>query len=92
MVKRSKGAFNGRTRKLKGKSIVTVAQAVRTFNVGDKVVITPKAKWDGMPHLRYSGKQGKILEKRGKAYIVEVRDFSVKKSIIVGPIHLKMAS
>ncbi len=91
MVKRSKGAFNGRTRNLKGKSVVTVAGMVRTFNVGDKVVITPKARWDGMPHLRYSGKQGTILERRGKAYVVEVKDFAVKKSIIVGPIHLKMA-
>ena len=91
MVKRSKGAFNGRTRKLKGKSIVTVAQIIRTFNVGDKVVITPKARWDGMPHLRYTGRQGVILEKRGKAYIVEGGDLSVRKKIVVGSVHLKMA-
>jgi ribosomal protein L21E len=92
MVKRSKGAFNGRTRKLKGKSVVSVAQMVRTFNVGDKVVITPRARWEGMPHLRYSGRQGTILERRGKSYVVEVRDYAVRKSIIVGPIHLKIAS
>jgi large subunit ribosomal protein L21e len=92
MVKRSKGAFNGRTRKLKGKSIVTVAQIIRTFKVGDKVVVTPKARWDGMPHLRYTGRQGVILEKRGKAYMVEVRDYKVKKNIIVGAVHLTMAS
>jgi len=91
MVKRSKGAFNGRTRKLKGKSIVTVAQIVRVFKVGDKVVITPKARWDGMPHLRYTGRQGVILEKRGKAYIVEVGDYAVRKKIVVGSVHLKMA-
>jgi ribosomal protein L21E len=92
MVKRSKGAFNGRTRKLKGKSTVTVAQIVRTFKVGDKVLVNPKARWEGMPHLRYSGRQGTIIERRGKSYVVEVGDYSVKKRIICGPVHLKMAS
>ncbi len=91
MVKRSKGAFCGRTRKLKSKTGVTVAQIVRTFNVGDKVVISPKARWEGLPHLRYSGRHGHIVEKRGRSYLVEVGDFSMRKRIIVGPVHLKLA-
>lgn len=91
MVKRSKGSFNGRTRKLKGKSEVTVAQIVRTFNIGDNVVISPKARWEGMPHLRYSGRQGTIIEKRGTCYVVKVKDYAVSKMIVVGPVHLKMA-
>jgi len=92
MVKRSKGAYAGRTRKLKGKSRVSVAQQVRTFNVGDKVVIAPKAKWLGMPHLRFSNRHGIVVEKRGKSYVVEVSDFSVKKKVIVGPVHLKVSA
>jgi large subunit ribosomal protein L21e len=91
MVKPSKGSFSKRTRKLKGKSVVSVAAMVRTFNVGDKVVIDPKAKFIGLPHLRYSGRHGVIREKRGKSYIVEVGDFNSKKSVIVGPVHLKLA-
>lgn len=89
MVKRSKGAYAGRTRKLRGKSRVSVAQQIRTFEIGQKVVIAPKAKWLGMPHLRFSNRHGIIVEKRGKSYVVEVADFSVKKRVIVGPIHLK---
>ena len=92
MVKASKGAFNGRTRQLKGKSTVSVAQFVRTFNLGDKVVITPKAKWIGLPHLRYSNRHGIIIERRGKSYVVEVADYKKKKKIIVSPIHLKLGS
>ena len=91
MVKASKGSFNRRTRKLKGKSVVSVAQLVRTFKVGDKVVIDPKAKLIGLPHLRYIGRHGIIKEQRGKSYIVEVRDFNSKKSIIVGPVHLRLS-
>lgn len=91
MVKRSKGAFCGSTRKLKGKGIVSVARFVRTFNPGDKVVITPKANWTGLPHCRYSGKHGTIVERRGKSYVVEVRDYNQKKMVIAGPVHLELA-
>ena len=90
MVKPSKGPLSGNSRKLRGKSITTVTQAVRTFNVGDKVLITPKAKSEGLPHLRYANKHGVIKEKRGKAYLVEVRDYKKKKTLIVGTVHLKL--
>ncbi len=92
MVKASKGSFNRRTRKLKGKSVVSVAQLVRTFNVGDKVIIAPRAKFIGMPHLRYASRHGVIKEKRGKSYVVEVADLKSRKSIICGPVHLRLSS
>jgi ribosomal protein L21E len=90
MVKPSKGAFNRRTRKLKGRGMNSVAKLVRTFNVGDKVIIAPRAKFKGLPHLRYSSRHGIIKEKRGKSYLVEVRDFAMKKTLIVGSVHLKI--
>ncbi|MBI5227633.1 hypothetical protein HY988_03535 [Candidatus Micrarchaeota archaeon] len=92
MVKSSRGMLSRRTRKLKGKSIVSVAQYVRTFNIGDKVLITPKAKREGLPHLRYSNKHGIVVEQRGKSYVVEVDDYSKKKKVIAGSVHLRLAS
>lgn len=91
MVKASRGAFSRRTRKLKGKSTVSVASLVRTFSVGDRVIIDPKAKWIGMPHLRYASRHGTIMERRGKSYVVEVGDYNKKKAVVVGPVHLKLA-
>lgn len=84
--------MSGRTRQLRGKGRVSVAQAVRTFNVGDKVVVTPKAIRSGLPHLRYANRHGIVVEKRGKAYIVEVRDQDSTKRLIAGAVHLKLAS
>ena len=92
MVKSSKGAFSKRTRKLAGKTGITVAQLVKTFNVGDKVIVSPKAKFEGLPHLRYSSRHGVVRERRGKSYVVEVGDFKMRKQIIVGPVHLRLAS
>ena len=88
MVKRSKGPLNGRTRMLKGKSVVSVARQVRTFELGDEVVISPMAQRAGMPHLRYANRNGIVIEKRGKSYVVEVFDYHKKKKVVVGPIHI----
>jgi ribosomal protein L21E len=92
MVKPSKGTLSGRTRQLRGKSRVSVAQFVSTFNVGDQVIIDPKTNPKGMPHLRYANRHGIVVDRRGKSYIVEVKDFKKKKQLIVGPVHLKLAS
>ncbi|MFH1521200.1 MAG: 50S ribosomal protein L21e [Candidatus Micrarchaeota archaeon] len=91
MVKPSKGAFSKRTRKLKGKCGVSVARLVQTFNVGDKVVISPVAKYKGLPNLRYIGRHGTVIEKRGKGYVVKVRDLKTTKDIVTGAVHLKLA-
>lgn len=80
----------GNTRRLKGKSTVSVAQYMKTFNIGDSVVITPRAKFIGLPHMRYAGRHGKVIEKRGKSYIVIVGDFKATKKLVVSPIHLTL--
>ena len=61
------------------------------IKVGDQVVLSPMAKYAGLPHLRYSGKQGPIIEKRGRGYVVRVSDFKATKDIVVGAVHLKLA-
>ena len=91
MVKNSRGTLSGKTKKLKGKGKHTPAQLVKEFLVGDKVTLTPKQYDSGLPHLRYANKYGKIVEKRGKAYVVEIMDGKKKKSIIAHPVHLKAA-
>ena len=91
MVQRSRGTSSGRTRQLRGKGNVTVAKAVRTFNVGDKVIVTPKAIRSGMPHLRYANRHGTVIEVRGRGYLVEVADMKSKKTVIAGAVHLELA-
>ena len=43
----------------------------------------------GMPHRRYHGKIGIIMNKRGRAYEVNVPQGKAIKEIIVRPEHLK---
>jgi len=43
----------------------------------------------GMPHRRYHGKVGTIIDKRGQSYIVSVTQGDAVKEIIVRPEHLE---
>ncbi|MBU0591072.1 50S ribosomal protein L21e [Candidatus Micrarchaeota archaeon] len=91
MVKASGGTLSGNTRRLRGKSKVSVARAVRTFEVGNKVVIYPRSSANGRPHMRYINRHGIIIQTRGKAYIVKIKDGNKMKDLIVGSVHLKLA-
>jgi large subunit ribosomal protein L21e len=44
----------------------------------------------GQPHHRYHGRVGLITEKRGRAYVVEIKDGGKIKKIIASPEHLKV--
>jgi len=54
------------------------------------VIIPEPSSHKGMPSPRFKGKIGKIIEKRGKSYIVEIIDGKKKKRIISNPEHLKV--
>jgi len=92
MVKKSRG-FRARTRrKLMQKSAVrpTITKFIHEFRKGSEVVILPEpSSHRGMPHPRFKGRIGKIVEKRGKAYIVEFTDGNKVKKLIVRPEHIK---
>ncbi len=60
------------------------------LNPGDYVdIIINPAVHRGMPHKRFHGKTGRVIGKRGRAYIVEVRDGGKMKTLIVRPDHLR---
>jgi len=42
-----------------------------------------------MPHRRYHGRVGVIMDKRGRAYVVNVTQGEAIKEITVRPEHLK---
>ena len=94
MVQRA-GGFRCKTRhalrkvpRTSGK--VAVTRQLQQFNIGDAVTLTPEpAIHNGMPHPRYKNRTGKIVEKRGTSYVVQVRDGDSTKMLIAAPIHLR---
>ncbi|MDE1798650.1 MAG: 50S ribosomal protein L21e [Candidatus Micrarchaeota archaeon] len=69
---------------------LTPAQLVRSYKVGDLVILDHQSRYEGMPHPRYRGRVGKILKARGKAYEVGIVDGNAKKVLVVPSVHLQL--
>ncbi len=77
-------------RKPRERGKIRISRILHEYNVGDKVVIDiDPSVHKGMPHRRYQGKIGVIVNKRGRAYAVNVTQGDAVKQIIVLPEHLK---
>lgn len=91
---RNKG-YRNRSRSLLSKSprergLPPPSAFIKEFQVGSKVVIDIEPSFHkGMPHRRFQGKVGIVLEKRGRAYVVKVPMKPADRVIVVRPVHLK---
>ncbi len=89
MVKRPRGYLSRATRKLKAKRKLTPADFIKEFEVGQRVLIKPQPYYkSAIPHRRYRGKAGKIIERRGSCYVVEIKDGGKIKQVVAHPVHL----
>ena len=60
------------------------------YALGSQVIIKMDSSVQkSLPHKRFHGKIGKILEKRGRGYVVSVSQGDAVKTIIVRPEHLE---
>jgi len=93
-MRKSKGYRAGTRRLLKKKprerGKIRISKLLYEYPPRSQVVIkidpsVPK----GMPHKRYHGKIGTIIDKRGRSYIVSVTQGEAIKEIIVRPEHLE---
>ena len=93
MVKRSRGYLSKCSRRLKAHRRLTVNDFIKEFKVGDRVYIhpVPYYKRGQIPHKRFKGKVGKVVEVRGNAYVVEVKVGGKTFRPIILPMHLKPA-
>ena len=93
-MKHSKGPRAG-TRKLfskkpKERGLPPMSVILYQYKIGEKVVIKiDPSVHKGMPFKRFHGKVGTIIEKRGRAYVVLVRDGGKMKKVIARPEHLR---
>lgn len=90
----SKGYYTG-TRSLlrkptreKGKP--KISKILHEYIIGNQVIIKMDSSVQkSMPHKRFHGKIGLIIEKRGRGYVVSVPQGDATKTIIVRTEHLE---
>ena len=85
--RKSRSALRKRVRE-RGK--LGLGRLLTRYEVGDTVVINiDSAIHKGMPHRRYQGKVGTVVERRGRACVVEVPQRRTVKLIVATPEHLR---
>jgi len=92
MVQKYRGFRSKTRRKLKQKPAYrpAITKFLQEFRKNQKVTIVQEpASQKGMPHPRFKGEFGRIIEKRGNSYVIEIKDGNKTKKIISRPEHLK---
>jgi len=93
-MRKSKG-YLARTRRLlkkepREKGKLRISKLLHAYEPGNRVVIKiDPSIHKGMPHKRYHGRIGKVIDRRGRSYIVSVTQGETIKEIIVRPEHLE---
>jgi large subunit ribosomal protein L21e len=90
MVVKSHGPRKRTRKKFRKGKRTTVNQFMKHFNLGDKIVIDiESSSIKGMPFRRFQGLSGKVVGRRGRAYLVEIKDGNKIKKIAANAEHLK---
>ncbi|MFA5861981.1 MAG: 50S ribosomal protein L21e [Candidatus Thermoplasmatota archaeon] len=67
------------------------SHVMRDFPPGTKVAVTLNASVQrGMPHPRFQGLTGNVVERRGDAFVIELLSKNKLKTIIARPEHLRL--
>ncbi len=69
---------------------IKIRYILRKYEIGERVAVTIDPSFHkGMPHPRFHGLTGKVINRRGECYEVLVNDRGKEKLIIVHPAHLR---
>ena len=69
---------------------VSITKYFQELNENDMVqLVAEPAVQKGIYDLNFHGKSGVVTGKRGKCYLVDIKDGKKSKTLIVHPVHLK---
>ncbi len=93
-MKGSKGYYTGArrllTKKPREKGKPKIGKLLIEYEIGSQVIIKMDSSVQkSLPHKRFHGKIGRVVEKRGRGYVVSVSDGNATKNIIVRSEHLE---
>ncbi len=90
----SKGYRSGTRRLLKKepreRGKIRLSKLLHEYEAGSHVVIMiDSSVQKGMPHKRFHGRVGTVIEKRGRSYVVSISQGDAVKEIVVRPEHIE---
>jgi len=89
-MKGSKGKMHGTRRKMRKRGDVSPNDFLKEFEIGESVQLDIEpSSHRGMPHPRFQGKIGKVVDRSGDSYRVKLKEGNKEKEMNVKPEHLK---
>lgn len=77
-------------KKLKNeKGKIKLSKVFQELKIGDKVAVKRDLGENFNFHKRLEGRVGTIAGKRGRAYIVKIKEYNKEKTHIIKPAHLR---
>jgi large subunit ribosomal protein L21e len=73
---------------MKQRGKISFSRYFQTFKSGDSVAVAKDHSEPFSYSHRIQGRTGKIIEKRGSAYYIEVKELGKAKRYLLKPIHL----
>lgn len=78
------------SKSVRARGISPVVKAIQEFDLDSHVhIIIDPSIHKGMPHPKFQGKTGRVVGRRGRAFVLEIRDGDSLKQVISLPEHLK---
>ncbi len=78
-----------KTRKIREKGKLQLSRYFQKMNPKEIVAIVKNSSIPSNFPDRIQGKTGVVESKRGKAYVIRVKDIDKEKKFLIEPIHLK---
>ena len=76
-------------KKIRQRGKVSFTRYFQKFQSGDSVAVVRELSNNFGYSNRIQGRTGKVLEKRGTAYYIAIKDLNKEKKYLLKPIHLK---
>ena len=77
-----------RKQRIRERGKLSLSRYFQELAKGQKVAIKPEASLPFSLPIGFSGKMCVVESKRGKAYVVKIKDGNMTKRVILLPIHL----
>ena len=79
----------GGRKKVRTRGKLQLSRYFQELGKGDSVAVVRERSVNFSFPKRIQGRTGSIEEKRGKAYMVKIKDHNKEKKFLIEPIHLK---
>lgn len=78
-----------RKKNIRNRGKLSFSEYFKELKEGDFVAVKKEPSVTSNFPLRLQGRSGVVESKRGKAYIIKIKDLNKEKRFLIEPIHLK---